>query len=184
MEQLIRKVGECQLRPRGARYSLLVRAILSQQISVKAARTIHTRLQRLLPGRYISARRMSTLSDRQLQAVGISSQKRRYLRHLTDLTLDGTLNFRSLAATSDDETIVAAVTQVAGIGRWTAQMFLLFGLGRLDVFAADDLGLRNAIALRYKLPIAPTSDDYHAVSQRWIPFRSIASWYLWRSLDT
>ena len=184
MEQLIRKVGECQLRPRGARYSLLVRAILSQQISVKAARTIHTRLQRLLPGRYISARRMSTLSDRQLRAVGISSQKRRYLRHLTDLTLDGTLNFRSLAATSDDETIVAAVTQVAGIGRWTAQMFLLFGLGRLDVFAADDLGLRNAIALRYKLPIAPTSDDYHAVSQRWIPFRSIASWYLWRSLDT
>ncbi|MEE2792797.1 MAG: DNA-3-methyladenine glycosylase 2 family protein [Acidobacteriota bacterium] len=184
MEQLIQEVGDCQLRPQGARYALLVRAILSQQISVKAARTIHIRLQRLLPGRYISARQISALSDRQLQAVGISIQKRRYLRHLTDLTLDGTLNFRSLAATSDDEAIIATVTQVAGIGRWTAQMFLLFGLGRLDIFAADDLGLRNAIALRYRLPTTPTSDDYHAVSQRWIPFRSVASWYLWRSLDT
>ena len=127
---------------------------------------------------------ISTLSDRQLRAVGISTQKRRYLRHLTDLTLDGTLNFRRLATTSDDEAIIATVTQVAGIGRWTAQMFLLFGLGRLDVFAADDLGLRKAIALRYRLPVTPTSDDYHAVAQRWLPFRGVASWYLWRSLDT
>ena len=100
------------------------------------------------------------------------------------MTLDGTLNFRSLATTPNDEDIISTLVQVKGVGRWTAQMFLLFGLGRLDIFAANDLGLRKAIATHYDLPVVPTSQDYDGVAQQWIPFRSVASWYLWRSLDT
>ena len=184
MRRLMRQVGQCGLHPQGARYSVLVRSILSQQISVHAAQTIRRRLQRLLPSRHISARNIGTLSDQQLQAAGISRQKRLYLSHLTELTLDGTLNFRSLATTPNDEDIISTLVQVKGVGRWTAQMFLLFGLGRLDIFAANDLGLRKAIATHYDLPATPTYQDYDGVSQQWIPFRSVASWYLWRSLDT
>lgn len=148
---VVRRGGPFTLQPDPGGYQILVRAILSQQISVAAARTIRGRLQALLPAGKLTAKNVDELSDDQLQSVGVSRQKQAYLRDLTSCTLDGTINFRRIAKKSDEDA-VAELVQVKGIGRWTAQMFLMFSLGRLDVFAPDDLGLKNAIQKLYELP--------------------------------
>lgn len=182
LAEIIRRVGPCRLQARGGRFDVVARSILAQQISVAAARTIVRRLKGQLPGRRISARGIAELSDEQLQAAGISQQKRSYLRDLSERTLDGRLNFRRFPRL-DDHVVVAELIQVKGIGRWTAQMFLLFGLGRPDVFAADDLGLQNAIARLYSPGERPSRETAEQISVSWSPWRSIASWYLWRSLE-
>ena len=179
---VIRQVGPCRLQPTGGRFEIVARAIVSQQISVAAAKTIFTRLRKQLPGRRLSAAGLSQLSDSKLQEIGLSRQKRTYLRDLTERTLNGTLSFRRLAKL-DDVAVIQTLTEVKGIGVWTAQMFLLFGLGRPDVFAPGDLGLQNAVCQIYgdgkKLP----EDRVTAISERWAPYRSVASWYLWRYLE-
>lgn len=179
---VVRRVGPFALKPDPGGYEILVRSILSQQISVAAARTIRGRLQALLPGGKLTAKNLDALSDDQLQSVGVSRQKQTYLRHLTSCTLDGTINFRRIAKESDDDA-VADLIQVKGIGRWTAQMFLMFSLGRIDVFAPDDLGLRNAIERLYDLPEKPSRSELEQHADKWRPYRTIASWYLWRSLE-
>lgn len=179
---VIRKVGEFALKTEKGGYEILVRSILSQQISIAAARTIRTRLQALLPSKKIRAEDIHALTDEQLQSVGISQQKRTYLRDLTRCTLDGTICFRRLKSKSDDEAIEELV-QVKGIGRWTAQMYLMFSLGRLDVFAVGDLGIRNAMKSLYGLNEKPTIIEMENIANIWAPHRSIASWYLWRALD-
>ena len=182
MADVIRHVGACQLTRRGGRFDVLARSILSQQISVQAARTIRRRLQGLLPGRRISAAGIDRLSDADLQSVGISQQKRGYLLDLTGHVVAGTVNFRRLARSSD-EAVITELTTVRGVGRWTAQMFLLSGLGRPDIFAPDDLGLKNAIKSLYGLSGRPTTEQLEEIAECWAPYRSVASWYLWRSLD-
>ena len=179
---VVRSVGPFTLKPDPGGYEILVRSILSQQISVAAARTIRGRLQALLPAGKLTAKNIDALSDDQLQSVGVSRQKQTYLRHLTSCTLDGTINFRRIAKESDDDA-VAELIQVKGIGRWTAQMFLMFSLGRIDVFAPDDLGLRNAIERLYELPEKPSRSELEQHAEKWRPYRTIASWYLWRSLE-
>ncbi len=182
MKQLIRRVGPFTLQLEPGGYEVLVRSILSQQISVAAARTIRGRLQAALPNGRIAARHIDALSDEQLQSVGISAQKRGYLRDLTRCTLDGTINFRRIAK-ADDEAAIAELIQVKGIGRWTAQMFLMFSLGRPDIFAPDDLGLQNAVTRLYAYQTRPAKAELLVLSCRWAPWRTVASWYLWRSLD-
>ena len=179
---VVRKVGPFTLPPGSGRYEILVRSILSQQISVAAARTIRGRLQALLPSGKLTAKGINAFTDDELRSVGVSQQKQGYLRHLTSCTLDGTINFRRIANASDDNAI-AELVQVKGIGRWTAQMFLMFSLGRIDIFAPDDLGLRNAIQKLYKFPDKPTRAQLEIHAERWRPYRTIASWYLWRSLE-
>ncbi len=179
---VIKSVGPFTLAPDPGGYEILVRSILSQQISVAAARTIRGRLQALLPGGKFRATSIDSLSDEQLISVGVSRQKSTYLRHLTTCTLDGTINFRRIAKASDEEAIEELV-QVKGIGRWTAQMFLMFSLGRLDVFAPDDLGLRNAIYSLYEPQEKLSRAGLEQHAERWRPYRTIASWYLWRSLE-
>ncbi|MCA9012381.1 MAG: DNA-3-methyladenine glycosylase 2 family protein [Planctomycetaceae bacterium] len=179
---VVRNVGPFTLTPDSGRYEILVRSILSQQISLAAARTIRGRLQALLASGKITAKGINALTDDQLRSVGVSQQKQRYLRHLTSCTLDGTINFRRIAKASDDDAI-AELVQVKGIGRWTAQMFLMFALGRIDIFAPDDLGLRNAVQKLYKFPDKPTRAQLELHAERWRPYRTIASWYLWRSLE-
>ncbi len=178
----IHTIGPFTLKIQRGGYQVLVRSIISQQISVAAARTIRNRLQSLLPGGRIRAAAVNLLSDDQLQLAGISQQKRSYLRELTRCTLDGTINFRRIAAGSD-EAAIAELVQVKGIGRWTAQMYLLFSLGRPDVFAPDDLGLRNAMRSLYSLSPQSTRPELEAIAAIWAPYRSVASWYLWRTLD-
>ena len=182
LASVVRSVGPFKLKPDPGGYEILVRSILSQQISVAAARTIRGRLQALLPAGKLTAKNIDALSDDQLQSVGVSRQKQTYLRHLTSCTLDGTINFRRIAKESD-ENAVEELIQVKGIGRWTAQMFLMFSLGRIDVFAPDDLGLRNAIQKLYELPEKPSRSELEQHADKWRPYRTIASWYLWRSLE-
>ena len=180
--KVIRQVGDFALKTEKGGYEILVRSILSQQISIAAARTIRGRLQALLPSKKIRAEDIHGLTDDQLQSVGISQQKRTYLRDLTLCTLDGTICFRRLKNKSDDEAIEELV-QVKGIGRWTAQMYLMFSLGRLDVFAVGDLGIRNAMIALYGLDEKPGLSELESIARIWAPHRSIASWYLWRALD-
>lgn len=181
--EVIRTVGAFTLKPRKQGYEILVRSILSQQISTSAASTIRNRLQDLLPGRRIVPQSLDALSDEQLQQVGISTQKRTYLRDLTRCTLDGSISFKRIRKASDEEAIEELI-QVKGIGRWTAQMYLIFSLGRLDVFAPDDLGLRNAVDRLYDIPDQAPRKHYDDLAMNWSPYRSIASWYLWRSLES
>ena len=179
---VMRNVGPFTLKADPGGYKILVRSMLSQQISMAAARTIRGRLQALLPAGKMTAKNIDALSDEQLQSAGVSRQKQTYLRHLTSCTLCGTINFRRIAKESDDNAI-AELIQVRGIGRWTAQMYLMFSLGRIDVFAPDDLGLRNAIARLYDLPEKPSRSELEQHAGKWRPYRTIASWYLWRSLE-
>jgi DNA-3-methyladenine glycosylase II len=182
MRRTIKQIGPFGLKPQRGGYRMLVRSILSQQISVAAARTIRNRLQAQLPGGRLSPQAVDRLTDAQLQAAGVSTQKRTYLRDLTRQTLEGTVNFRGFSR-MDDEAIIEQLTQVKGVGRWTAQMFLLFSLGRPDVFAPDDLGIRNAMIRLYDLPADPDRSLLEEVAAAWRPHRSVASWYLWRTLD-
>ena len=185
MARVIDKVGPCRLSPTGGRFYVLANSIVSQQISTAAARTISKRLRKLCGGR-ISATGLHQLSDDALQGIGLSRQKRAYLQDLTDRSLDGRLNFRRLPHL-DDEAVISELTAIKGIGRWTAQMFLLFGLGRPDIFAPGDLGLQNAIQILYTKPGKQQQKLSEArllsIAEQWAPWRSVASWYLWRSLD-
>lgn len=180
--KLIRRVGPFTLKVQSGGYEILVRSILSQQISTAAARTIRARLQELLPAKKIRAKSIDGLTDDQLQSAGISQQKRSYLRDLTRCTLDGTINFRRITARSDED-VIDELIQVKGVGRWTAQMYLLFSLGRPDVFAVDDLGIQNAMKALYSLTAKPKRAELEAIAEIWAPHRSIASWYLWRAID-
>ncbi|MFN9719243.1 MAG: DNA-3-methyladenine glycosylase family protein [Planctomycetota bacterium] len=183
MGQVIRAVGPFALKTRPGGYAVVVRSILSQQISTAAAETIRKRLESLLPKGHLVPASLAKLTDDQLQSVGISGQKRSYIRDLTRKTLDGTIDFRRIAGKNDEDAIEELV-QVKGIGRWTAQMYLIFSLGRLDVFAPDDLGLQNAIRALYATPEKPEKKYFEAIAESWAPYRTVASWYLWRSLET
>ncbi|HBE70983.1 MAG TPA: DNA-3-methyladenine glycosylase 2 family protein, partial [Planctomycetaceae bacterium] len=182
LAHVIKEVGPCKIEITGGGFAVLARSILSQQISTKAARSIRRNLQDLLPRRRLAAAPILSLSDQQLQSAGISAQKRGYLRDLAERTVDGTLNFRRLAR-ADEETVIDELTQVRGIGRWTAQMYLMFGLGRPDVFAPDDLGLQNAVRDLRALPARPSAGELDEIARAWRPWRTVAAWYLWRSLD-
>lgn len=182
LRNVIDSVGPFTLKPAGGGYEIVVRSILSQQISTAAARTIRQRLEGLLPGGKIRPQNVAALSDDQLQSAGVSFQKRTYIRDLTDRTLDGRLNFRRIAGRPDEEAI-AELVEVKGIGRWTAQMYLIFSLGRPNLFPVDDLGIRNAMTALYDLPEKTLKSDLEEIAEAWSPWKTIASWYLWRSLD-
>ncbi len=178
---VIERVGPLRLKSAGKGYSVLVQSIISQQISTAAAATIGQRLRLLVAGGELTAEAVAELSDEQLKAVGISPQKLSYLRDLTRCTLEGVISFRRISRASD-EAAIEELIQVRGIGRWTAQMYLIFSLGRPDVFAPDDLGLRNAMQRLYGLAEEAGRPELERLAERWRPWRSAASWYLWRSL--
>lgn len=180
--EVIAAVGLCGLSPTGGRFEIVARSIVSQQISVAAARTIFRRLKASLPGGRISANGLAGLSDDQLQQIGLSRQKRTYLRDLADRTLDGTVRFRRFPRVPD-EVVIRELTTVKGIGVWTAQMFLMFGLGRPDVFAPGDLGLQTAMNRLYGSGQPLPATRLTQLADAWAPYRSVACWYLWRSLE-
>lgn len=181
LANVILQVGPCKLKPQGGSFAILARSILSQQISVAAARTIRRKLQALLTNRRLTAAAILNLTQDQLASAGVSNQKRRYLLDLATRVNEGEINFRRIAKWPDEK-VIDCLIQVKGIGRWTAQMFLLFGLGRPDVFAPDDLAIRNAMINIYQLD-SHDKAPMEEVAAVWSPHRSVASWYLWRSLD-
>jgi methylated-DNA-[protein]-cysteine S-methyltransferase len=164
-------------------YGILVLSIVHQQISMKAAATIAARVRALTPGDdFPTPDEIAALSDASLRGAGLSRQKISYLRDLAARVADGRLDLRALRRL-DDAKAVAALTQVKGIGVWTAQMVLIFHLDRLDVWPVDDLGLQDAVRAHLKLPVRPTPKEMHVHGERWAPYRSMASWYLWRMVD-
>jgi DNA-3-methyladenine glycosylase II len=181
---LIRKHGACGLAAaqRSDHFSALVRAITGQQLSTKAASTIYARLVALMPGG-LTPQVLASLTDEQMRAVGMSRQKIAYFRDLAEKALTGALPLDALDTMSDDE-VIAALTQVKGIGRWSAEMFLMFRLRRPDVLPVDDLGIVNAIQRLYGLRKKPKADRIRKIGEAWRPYRTIACWYLWRSLES
>ena len=158
-----------------------MRAITGQQLSTKAAATIFSRLVALMPDGVTPAA-MSSLTDEQMRAVGMSRQKIGYFRDLCDKASNGVVPLHALDAMSDEE-VIAALTAVKGIGRWSAEMFLMFRLHRPDVLPVDDLGIVKAVKNVYRLRKRPTAERIRKLGEAWRPYRSVASWYLWRSLD-
>jgi DNA-3-methyladenine glycosylase II len=162
-------------------FPALVRTITSQQISTKAAATIHGRLVALMP-RGVAPRALLALDDDQLRAAGLSRQKTAYLRDLAAKTLSGELPVHSLHQLTDDE-VIDAIVKVKGLGRWSAEMFLMFRLRRPDVLPVDDLGIVTAIQRLYGLRKRPKPDRIRKIGEAWRPYRTVACWFLWRSLE-
>ena len=183
IRDLMRVHGQCGLADaqHGEPFGALMKAIVSQQLSTKAAHTIFTRLMALFDGAPTPGA-LAALTDAQLRGVGLSGQKLRYMRDLGGKVQDGSLPLPALDAMTDEDVIVA-LTQVKGIGRWTAEMFLMFRLHRPDVLPVDDLGIVKAVQKAYKLRKTPSADRLNQIGDAWRPYRSVACWYLWRSLN-
>src|SRR5687767_6099182 len=179
---VIRQIGPYRLKPSSDKFGMLVRSIISQQISVGAARAIRGRLEALVGPEGMKPGPIAALSVEKLRSVGLSPQKASYLHDLAAKVQDGTLRLSRIGRRSDEE-VIEELIAVKGIGRWTAQMFLIFSLGREDVFPVDDFGVRAAIARIYGYKEPPDRTKLMAIGQRWSPYASIASWYCWRFLD-
>jgi DNA-3-methyladenine glycosylase II len=181
---LIERVGPCRFgqREAGSHLDALVRSIVSQQLSTKAAATIHGRVVALVGVEEPLPKHWLALDDPALRAAGLSRQKISYIRDLSRHAQDGTVPLAQLHELEDEE-VIRALTRVKGIGVWTAQMFLMFRLGRPDVLPVLDLGIRNAIRRAYGLRKEPTHKRMFSLAKPWEPYRSVASWYLWQSLE-
>jgi len=181
---VIARVGPCRLEVRreGTHFDAIGRAIIYQQLSGKAAGTIHRRFLDLYGGRPPQPDELLATGDDVLRGVGLSRQKIAYLRDLAAKVASATVPLDSLDTLPDDE-VLAALVRVKGVGRWTAQMFLMFRLGRPDVLPELDLGVQRGIQLAYALPALPPPREVQRIAAPWAPYRSAASWYIWRSLD-
>jgi 3-methyladenine DNA glycosylase/8-oxoguanine DNA glycosylase len=184
LAKVIDKVGIYRGWPasNGTHFDAVCRSIVFQQLSGKAAGTIHGRFEGLYGGRAPLPAELAKTSDEHLRGVGLSRQKSAYLKDLGARVASGQLPIETLHELPDRE-VIAALTQVKGIGRWTAQMFMMFRLGRPDVLPDLDLGVQKAIQKAYRLRKLPTPEKVLKIGAKWAPYRTVASWYLWRSLD-
>ncbi|MBT8398186.1 MAG: DNA-3-methyladenine glycosylase 2 family protein [Gemmatimonadetes bacterium] len=171
-------------KPRLPYFHTLARIIIYQQLATGAARTIHDRVKALSPNprRFPTAEEMLAIPENSVRSAGLSRSKLKAIRSLAERTESGDLRLRSLSTLPDQE-VVEQLTAVWGIGEWSAQMFLLFHLGRLDIFAPGDLGLLEGIRILDGLGERPTPSEAQQRAQVWAPLRSVASWYLWRLKD-
>ena len=183
LRNLMRAHGPCRLAERQHTdpFTALIRAIISQQLSTKAAATIAARFEALFE-RFPTPAQVTAMSDERLRSVGLSGQKTSYLRDLCRRIEEGALPIAALDR-MDDEAVIETLTQVKGIGRWTAEMFLIFRLQRPDVLPVGDLGILKAVQRAYKLRKTPTPDRLTRIGEAWRPYRSVACWYLWASLN-
>jgi DNA-3-methyladenine glycosylase II len=182
LAHIIDSVGPFQMVLRRERFQALCRAIIFQQLAGSAAHAIYTRFVSMFGRRFPTPRQVLDASPEDLRRAGLSRQKILYLKDLAEHVESGALNFGRFRR-MEDEAIIAELTRVHGIGRWTAEMFLMFNLGRPDVLPVDDLGFRNAVRRLYRMRKMPDAKRLHALSRRWRPYRSAAVWYLWRSGD-
>ena len=182
LAEVIRRVGRCGLDLRGDPYRYLVRSVLYQQISGHAARAIETRLKGEFGGRIPAAARLRSISPVRLRRLGLSRQKAASVRAIAAAFGDRTLDARRLRRL-EDEAVVEAVTQVRGVGEWTAHMLLMFSLGRMDVLPVGDYGIRKGALAVYRLRSLPTPGELERLAEPWRPYRSVASWYLWRATE-
>jgi len=182
LREVIRRAGPYAMKLKRDRFQALVYSILAQQISGKAAAAMRKKLEDLAGPEGLTPRRISALSFEELRGAGLSRQKASYILDLAQRVHTGTLTLDRLARCSDD-TVIESLIEVKGIGVWTAHMFLIFSLGRLDVLPHGDYGVRSAIQKLYGLEDLPDRETCHRIAERWRPYASIASWYCWRSLE-
>lgn len=184
MAEVIDAVGKCTLMPRTewTHFDALLRSIVYQQLSGKAAATIHGRVLELVGDGAEAPKRIVATSHEKFRAAGLSNAKANYVRNLAEHVLDGSLPVESLHELTDEE-IISALTQVKGIGTWSAQMFLMFRLGRPDVLPATDLGVQKGVQRAYKMRKLPTPAQVLRRGEKWAPYRTVASWYMWRVLE-
>jgi DNA-3-methyladenine glycosylase II len=183
LSRLIMKHGPCTITPAlDNPFHALASSIISQQISAHAARAIKGRLFDLLGTQVFTPQNVLKISAKSSKAAGLSRPKFEYLRGLALAVRNGELDFSSIAKWEDEEVITKLIT-FSGIGRWTAEMFLIFGLGRPDVLSVNDAGLKRGFKVAYNLQQAPSADEMISISEPWRPYRSVGSWYLWRVVD-
>ncbi|HEX7058571.1 MAG TPA: DNA-3-methyladenine glycosylase [Solirubrobacterales bacterium] len=190
MAALIERVGEIDLETRLRRrseerpadaYGALLRAIVGQQLSTKAARTIYLRVLDLFDGKTPAPERLLEASEKDLRGAGLSGRKVEYIRDLASHVLEGELELDRLEQLSDEQ-VIEEIVAVRGLGRWTAEMFLIFHLERPDVLSGGDLGIRKAVGIEYGLDEMPPPARVLEIGEPWSPYRSLASLYLWESL--
>lgn len=182
LRAIIERVGPYSIQYREPVFQTLVRSIVYQQLSGKAASTIFGRLAAAAGEDPFTPERILKISPRKLQSLGLSRQKRDYIRDLAKRTASGEIDFASFPEL-DDATLIERLTAVKGVGVWTVQMFLMFALERPNVLPVGDLGVRSAIKKAYGLEQLPAPAEVARIAESWHPYCSIASWYLWRSLE-
>ncbi len=184
MARVIERVGPCRFRVSdgGTHFDAITRSIVYQQLSGSAAATIHSRLIALYEGATPEPALLLAMPDDVLRGAGLSRQKISYLRDLAERVESGEIPLEKIHE-MDDDAVIEALTRIKGVGRWTAQMFLMFRLGRPDVLPELDLGVRKAIHIAYRTRGLPTTERVHRIGKCWAPYRTIASWYLWASID-
>lgn len=182
LKEIIKKVPPFERYKASNYFEALTESIVSQQLSVKAADTIWKRFIALLPDEKVTAENVWEVPDQKIRDAGISWSKISYIKDLAKKTMESGILFEQFEIMNDEE-IITELVKVKGIGRWTAEMFLMFAMERPDVFSYGDLGLRRAIQKWYGLDHEPTQEEAGKIAQKWQPYRTIASRYLWRSLE-
>ncbi|MDO9444365.1 MAG: DNA-3-methyladenine glycosylase 2 family protein [Dehalococcoidia bacterium] len=180
---LIDAHGPYRPRPSMDHYDSLLRTVLFQQLNGRAATTIQQRWQALYGGRYPTPTELLATTDEAFRAAGVSRQKVGYMRDLAEHVLAGRLDFEGIEAL-DDAAVTERITAVKGFGEWSAHMFLMFQLGRPDVLPVGDFGVRNGMRIAYDLPDMPSPAEARAIGKPWAPYRSVASWYMWRATES
>lgn len=181
---LVKKYGPCQINPHDDHYGQLVRGIVGQQLSVKAAQAIWLRVLTHFDDKTPTPKQLLAAETEALRACGLSYSKISYIKDLATHVMDGKLNLPHIATMPNDE-LIEQLTAVKGIGQWSAHMFMIFGLGRLDILPTGDLGVRKAMMRLYDLPSLPDPNGCESIASNngWHPYESVAAWYLWQSLD-
>lgn len=185
LKKVIEQAGEINTKKDLDLYLSLMRAIVGQQLSVKAANTIWARFLGLFKDEYPTEKVVLKLKDDSLRAVGLSYQKAGYLKNIAQFSLDKSLEYKILKNKSDDE-LIDYLVKIKGVGKWTVEMILMFNLNRLDIFPKDDLGIQNGMIDLYKIKSANKKDLYNQmekIAETWRPYRSLACMYIWRHKD-
>lgn len=184
LRPIVARAGLATLKPHTDYYGALVGSIISQQLSVKAADAIEKRFLDIFSGSFPTPEQILSVSTDRLRAIGFSNAKARYVHDLAQHIIDGKLTFDRIPRQSNEE-IIAELTAVKGIGEWTAHMFLMFSVGRLDILPVGDLGIRNGVRKLYGLEDVPSPQQIIEIAEanQWHPYESVASWYVWHSLD-
>lgn len=184
MASIIKKAGNCKLKAHREYYSSLLEAIIGQQLSMKAADSIIGKFKNYFGGSSPAPELILQTEDQVLRALGLSNAKVKYVKDLSEKLVCKTITFRKINLKEDEE-IITELTKVKGVGLWTAHMFLIFTLCRLNVLPVGDLGIKKAIMLNYNLKVLPDEKTVVSISKKykWEPYNSIASWYLWKSLE-
>lgn len=183
---LIARVGPCQLEPELDRtpFQALVRAVAYQQLHGKAAATILGRFLALYkPAAFPTPQKILDTPLESITSAGFSRPKATYVKEIARMTVEGVVPSRQQMRRMPDDEIIDRLTQIKGVGRWTVEMLLIFTLGRLDVLPVDDFGVRNGFAITYRKRKLPDAHQLRRHGERWRPYRSVASWYLWRAVD-